>query len=344
MLKELVNCVAVSGMEEEISLFLEEQVKNICQITQKDGMGNLHAINRGEGPSFLLITYVDEPGVIVTRITDDGYLCFETIGRINPAFLVSKRVSFGETAGVISLKAIHLTTKEEREIPIKSSQLFIDIGASSKDEAAKLIEIGDYGVLDIPYVELNHGFVKGRALAGRMGCAVAIELLKKYPNRNIHVIFATQREIRGIYTPNTEADYLIFLDGMKAKDYMTKNKSVPEAGKGVIIASCQPGGRLSADDVAWKMLAVDEEIPVQIGILTEPNFLSAPMGKNSAMLKIFHSVSLAIPVRYPESVAPIANTEDMNAMLRLTEKYINHVYKEEETCKANTNSLFKMNL
>ncbi len=330
MFKKLVDYAAVSGMEDDIRNFIQGQLQPHCHSIKTDGMGNLHAMNHGEGPQFLLVTYMDEPGVIVTRITEDGYLCFETVGRINPAFLASKHVSFGNVNGVISLKAIHLTTKKEREIPIKTSQLLIDIGASSKEEAEKLVEVGDYGTLDISFLELKNGFVKGRALAGRMGCSVAMEILKKNPNRNIHVIFAVQREIgnRGLMgcSVRLNADYTIVLDGIKAKDYRTDKKDVPESGKGVVIVSRHPNGILDkSTDEIYKTLANDSNIPIQYGTLTSS-------GAEAILIKSGHPeiISLSIPIRYFDSTAPIAHLDDMDGMERLINKLISHIIKEEE--------------
>lgn len=331
MLKKLVTISAVSGMENDIRDFLKEQLNSCCHKLEIDGMGNLHAFHYGEGPRFTLLTYMDEPGVIVTKITDDGYLCFETIGRINPAFLVSKRVCFGDIMGVISLKAIHLTTKKEREIPIKVSQLFIDIGASSKEEAEAKIDVGDYGSLDIPYRDSKNGFIKGRALAGRMGCSVAVKLLKKTSNHNIHVIFAVQREIknRGIlgYKDLNNTDYLISLDGIKSKDYITKKDYTPEVGKGVVIVSTQPGGRLTCNDNTSKKIADALEIPSQFGV-AEDNIIDLSAYKE--YMKEPKYVSFAIPVRYSDSISPIAKIGDMDAMYRLVDGYINAMIKEEE--------------
>lgn len=330
MFKQLENYAVTSGMEDGIRNFIHEQLKSYCHFTETDGMGNLHAINQGEGPQILLVTYMDEPGVIVTKITEEGYLGFEMIGRINPAFLVSKRISFGNINGVISLKAIHLTTSKEREIPVKTSQLLIDIGASSKEEAENLIEVGDYGTLDIPYLALKNGYVKGRAPAGRMGCSVAMEILKRNPNRNIHVIFAVQREIgnRGLVGCINKvcADYVIVLDGMKAKDYNTKKKDMPESGQGVLVISRYPGGIL--DDSTKKlcqMISEKENIPIQYGVIDSAGIEDVFVKEGFSNI-----LSLAIPVRYYDSVAPIANLNDMDGMLRLVNGFISNITKGDE--------------
>lgn len=334
MLKKLTECIGVSGKEDMVRDFLKQQLNGCCTTLETDRMGNLHAINRGKGPEFLIITHMDEPGVIVTRITEDGYLCFEPIGRINPAFLVSKHVCFGKYHGVISLKAIHITTKKEREIPVKASQLFIDIGASSKAEAERVVEVGDYGFLDIPYCELQGGLVRGRAIAGRMGCNVALELLKKNPGCNIHVVFAVQREVknRGVIGcgDKLHGDYTFVLDGIEGANYVKKrDDGYPEAGNGVAIILKHPDGILNKSMNSFcNEISKRENISLQYGIRKEQD-------TESTLLKMgqHNMISLAISVRYSDSVSPVAHIGDMDAMLRLTDVFIKEKVKVDMKCE-----------
>ncbi len=330
MLRELEDQFAVSGMEDSMHAFLQEKLSGMCDSVEIDKMGNLHAFLRGRGPEFLIVAYMDEPGVILTQITEEGYLRFETVGRINPAFLVSKRVSLGNYTGIISLKAIHLTTKEEREIPVKTSQLLIDIGATSKEEASQMVEIGDYGVLDIPYQELNNGYVKGRSIAGRMGCFAAMEVLKQNTDSNIHVIFAVQREVggRGILGcgRTLQSNYTIVFDGISAKTYMEPESHSPEVGEGVVLVTQHPGGMIDAGVLeCCKNIAKEEAVSLQFDIM--PNNIGI-----SALLKTgtHNIVALAIPVRYADSVSPVANTNDMDAMIQITNRFIERKTKKEE--------------
>ncbi len=318
MLKEIENLFAVSGMEDKVREYLQKQVSPYCVSTQIDTMGNLHAYNCGEGPEFLLVTHMDEPGIIVTQITEDGYLRFETVGRINPAYLLSKRVFFENHTGIISMKAIHLTTKKEREIPVKVSQLLIDIGALSKKDAEAIVTAGDYGVLDIPFLELENGFVKGRGIAGRMGCLAAIQVLKKNPHCNIHVIFAVQREIgnRGILAcDNTKhVDLTIVFDDIKAKTYSQGKENEPEAGFGVTLLTRHSCGIIDPILLSFcQNAARKEQIPLQLGTneLAGPETVFVKSGENRIL-------PLSIPVRYHDSTAPVANQRDMDSMIQLT--------------------------
>ncbi len=329
MLKALANCFGVSGMEDSVRRCIEEQLRGYDIKLRTDAMGNLHAMVDGDGPPILVTTYMDEPGIIVTKITEDGYLQFETIGPVAPSCLVSKRVWIGTCPGIISLKAIHLTKKKERETPVKASQLFVDIGANTREEAAKIAEIGDYGTFDIPYRELENHFVKGRAIAGRMGCVAAIELLKKSPDCNLHVIFATQRQIgcRGMIAAswNLEADFTVVLDGIAAQDYTTAPKEGrPQAGEGVALLHHSGSGKMDATFYSMaKKVAEEEEIPIQNCSVDEKGQeqILQQTGKKQRCL------CLGIPVRYPESLGQVANIKDLQAMIRLSHTMIHRVSK-----------------
>ncbi len=329
MLRELENQFAVSGMEDMLRDFIQEKLSALCDFVEVDKMGNLHAIQYGDGPKFQIVTHMDEPGVIVTQITEEGYLRFETVGRINPAFLVSKRVFFGEHTGIISLKAIHLTTKEEREIPVKTSQLYIDIGAKSKEDASRVVELGDYGVIDIQYHELNNGYVKGRGIAGRMGCVAAMEILKQNPGRNISIIFAVQREIgsRGVlgYDNNFQSDYTIVFDGVSGKNYMNSESNIPESGKGVVLITKHPGGMIDSDVLKiCRKIAKEENIALQIDTMQKNGTISALLKTGSHNI-----VALAIPVRYADSVSPVASLKDLEGMFRLTNRLVGMISQKE---------------
>ncbi len=322
MLKTLANLPGVSGMEMEVRNYLQAQLDPICTSVNTDSMGNLHAYQKGLGPEILLVAYMDEPGIIVTQITEEGYLRFEPVGRINSAFLVSKRVFFEEIPGIISLKAIHLTTKKEREIPTKTKDLFIDIGASSKEEAKKFVTIGDCGILDIPYMEFPNRFVKGRSIAGRMSCLAAFEILKKYSQYNIHAVFASQREVgnRGILALANQVnpDLTIVFDAISAKNSQKKNDTSPESGKGVSLITRHLSGNINNTLLAQcKTIAKEEGIPLQLGMAKKPGpeTIFTQMGMK-------HLLPFAIPVRYADSTAPVANTQDMKSMIQLASRVI----------------------
>jgi endoglucanase len=129
------------------------------------------------GPSLAVVGHIDEIGVHITHIDDDGFLRFGQVGGWDPINLVSQRVLIvtkdGSIRGVIGRKAIHLMDEDDRKKVPDLKSLHIDIGAADGDEARTMVRIGDTGVLDVEPLELPNGRVVSRALDNRVGCHVA---------------------------------------------------------------------------------------------------------------------------------------------------------------------------
>jgi putative aminopeptidase FrvX len=133
----------------------------------------------GDGPTLAIIGHIDEIGVHVSHIDDEGYLRFGEVGGWDPIVLVGQRVRLatrgGDVIGVIGRKPIHLIKSDERDRAPKVKDLHIDIGAKDGDEARELVRIGDVGVIDVAPVELPNGRVVSRSMDNRVGCYVAAE-------------------------------------------------------------------------------------------------------------------------------------------------------------------------
>ena len=136
----------------------------------------------GDGPSVAVMGHIDEIGLIVTHIDDNGYLWFTQIGGWDPQILVGQRVDVitrdGTLPGVAGRKPIHLLTDDERKQVPKLKDLHIDIGAKDGDEARSLARVGDVAIISAEPVELPNGRVVSRSLDNRVGCFVAYETLR----------------------------------------------------------------------------------------------------------------------------------------------------------------------
>jgi putative aminopeptidase FrvX len=133
----------------------------------------------GDGPTLAVIGHIDEIGVHVSHVEDDGHLRFGEVGGWDPLVLVGQRVRIstrgGDVMGVIGRKPIHLIKSDERDRAPKIKDLHIDIGAADGDEARGMVRIGDAGVIDVQPLELPNGRLVSRALDNRIGCYVAAE-------------------------------------------------------------------------------------------------------------------------------------------------------------------------
>ena len=179
LIRELCEQRGISGDEKCVREAIKKHLEGKCELSV-DALGNLIAVKKGIKPNkkIALFAHMDEVGMMVTHITGDGLIKFSPIG-IDPRVLFGRRVKIGDNgiSGVIGAKVWHHLDGDEREAELKSSKLYIDIGAANKDEAASVVSLGDSITFDEPFCEMGEGFLLSKALDDRLGCAVLIRLL-----------------------------------------------------------------------------------------------------------------------------------------------------------------------
>jgi endoglucanase len=181
LLEKLVTAAGPSGHEIDPARVWREACAGFADEVSVDHVGSSLARVRGTegGPSLAVIGHIDEIGIHVSHIDDDGYLHFGEVGGWDPVVLVGQRVRIttrdGSVVGVIGRKPIHLIRGADREKAPAVKDLHIDIGAVDADEARQLVRIGDVGVIDVPPVMLPNDRFVSRALDNRIGCFVAAE-------------------------------------------------------------------------------------------------------------------------------------------------------------------------
>ncbi len=179
--RSLLTAPGPSGYETEAVAAWREAALSFTPDVSVDTVGTCTArvAGTGGGPTLAVVGHIDEIGLIVRYIDDQGYLWFTEVGGWEPLILVGQRVEIltagGRVPGVIGRKAIHLLRKEEREKVPELRDLHIDIGAADGDEARGLVSIGDVAVVAAEPVELPHRRVVSRALDNRVGAYVALE-------------------------------------------------------------------------------------------------------------------------------------------------------------------------
>ena len=200
LLKELCRLNGVSGAEDPVRNFIQTQAQPYADSLRSDALGNLIVFKRGKkstGNKLLLAAHMDEVGVIVTRITEEGFLKFDFVGGVDRRVAIGKPVVLGENEipGLIGLKAIHLVSSEEEKKVPKTDALYIDIGAKDREEAEKLVPPGTYGSFVGPPQEFGQGFLKAKAIDDRIGCAIMLELLKEDLPLDVTFAFTAQEEV-----------------------------------------------------------------------------------------------------------------------------------------------------
>lgn len=183
-LRSLLGTPGPSGFESAPARVWRAEAQTFADTVSADVSGNSFATLTGAAgqPTVMFAGHIDEIGLMVVHIDDDGFVWFDTIGGWDDQVFVGQRVILlgtdGPVRGVIGKKAIHLMEKEDREKPSKVKDLWIDIGAGNRAEAEGRIRVGDAGVLDGPTVEFPNGRVVSRSIDNRIGAYVVLEALR----------------------------------------------------------------------------------------------------------------------------------------------------------------------
>lgn len=201
-LKRLLSTPGPSGDEAAVARVWREEAQGFAERVSTDVRGNTFAVVEGGSPRVLLAGHVDEIGLMVSHIDDDGFLFFRSVGGWDSQVLVGQRVRLlgrtGDVIGVVGKKPIHLM-KEDRDKVSKIDDLWIDIGAKTKAEALERIRLGTVGVIDVPLYEFPHGRIVSRSIDDRIGAFVVLEALRRLaeqrPAATVAAVATTQEEI-----------------------------------------------------------------------------------------------------------------------------------------------------
>ena len=246
LLKELCLLDGVSGNEDAVRNYIAARARPYADDIRVDAIGNLIVFKKGavSAPNALMIAaHTDEVGVMVTHITDQGYLKFDFVGGVDRRVVIGKPVTVGEkkVPGVIGLKAVHMTTKAERAKSPKVDELYIDIGAKDKESAEKMARVGDYGAFVSDAVGFGNGLLKAKAIDDRLGCAVMLKLLEEDLPMDVTFAFTAQEEVgtRGAFGAafSVHPETALVLETTTAADIpsVDRAKRVCYVGKGPVI-------------------------------------------------------------------------------------------------------------
>lgn len=242
-LKKLLDAPGPSTEEVRPARVWREEAQTFADDLYSDVRGNTFAVLNGGAPRVLLAGHIDEIGLIVTYIDDDGFLYFKGVGGWDPQVLVGQRIRLlgknGDLIGVIGKKAIHLMKPEEREKASKLEDLWIDIGVKNRDEALTHLRVGTVGVIDGGMHEMPHNRVVSRSIDNRIGAYTVLEALRllsqNRPSATVAAVATTQEEISlaGAMTSAFSFDPLVAIavDVTHATDYPTSDKKLSGEAK-----------------------------------------------------------------------------------------------------------------
>mgnify|MGYP001947169547 CR=1 FL=1 len=329
MLKELTDAPGVPGFEREARLVMERYLEPLADEVSRDRLGSVIGRKRGtaDEPRIMLAGHLDEVGFMVSLITDQGFIRFQPLGGWWDQVLLAQRVVIkthkGDVVGVIGSKPPHVLSAEERKKVVEKKDMFIDIGASSKEEAMEMgVRLGDPIIPVSDFTVMNNEkYLMAKAWDNRVGCALAIEVLKRLQGQD------HPNTVYGVGTVQEE----VGLRGAMVSAYGI----VPDAAIAVDVGfGAAPG--LPEDDVI-KMgrgpaIALGANVHPQLhellvetarlhGIPHQIEPMPAGSGTDAWAVQVVRSgvptAVVSIPLRYMHSSVEVVDIEDVRNTARL---------------------------
>lgn len=316
LLKRILSTYSPAGMEARTAELIKEEVKDYADEVYTDALGNLIVRKKGEGKKILLAGHMDQIGLMATYIDDNGFIRFTNIGGISPSITYSQRVIFENgTIGVVGCEKID-SLKD-----LSLDKLFIDIGASSKEEAEEKVSIGDVCVYySEPIIDDRN--VVSPALDDRIGCFIMIEILKslKDSKNDLYFVFTVQEEVgtRGAKTAGyaIEPDMAISFDVTATGDTPNSRPMAVKLGKGPAI-KIKDNSILCHPTVKNLMIeqAKKNSIPYQLEVL---EFGGTDSGAIHLTRGGVPSGVISIPCRYIHSTCEMVSLHDVSNSIELS--------------------------
>jgi len=320
LLKKLLETFSPSGNEETIREIIREEIKDYVDDIKVDALGNLIGIKKGQGKKIMVASHMDEIGIMVTNIDDNGFLRFTNIGGVSPFTALYQRVMFADgTMGVVGMEKVD----EMKDLNL--SKMFIDIGACSKEEAMKKVNVGDVACFYAPFIQ-DGDYIMSKALDDRIGCYVSIEAmkaLKDCPNE-VYFVFTVQEEVglRGAKTAayGVDPDMGIALDVTTTGDTPKAKTMDVKMGKGTAI-KVKDSSVLAHPEVKKLMVetAKENNIPYQLEVLEAG-------GTDSGAIHITRSGVpsgvISVPCRYVHSPSEMVSVKDVESSIELLVKVL----------------------
>lgn len=331
LLEKLIKTPGVAGYEEPIRERIREEIEDYGEVVE-DNIGNL-ILTLGEGKHVSLIAHMDELGLVVTKIEENGILRIRKVGGIDDRSLVGRVVEIstrkGTVNGVIGLKAPHLMMDpEEQKKVITFDRLCVDVGTRSMKETEALgIRVLDTMVFTKQVIVMNKKMLAARGLDNRIGCFVLIKVLEAVQKRKLKArysfVWSVQEELglRGaVVVSNTlKPDVVFAVDTYSTADTPdVVSHYMPIAlGKGPVLrmldSRAVASPRLRDFVIA---IARKNRIPLQIGVTGGSTDGAAVQECGALMLPI------GVPLRYTHSPTECAHMDDIKNIIKLLTKIV----------------------
>jgi len=340
--KELIEAPSPSGFEQPAQRVIREALADVADDVRTDVMGNVVAHVKGPqgAPRLMLAGHCDEIGFMVKYVDDQGYLFFAPIGGVDAHLVPGQRVtvhtSGGPIAGVVGKRPIHQIEVKDRETVVPFKSQFIDIGCSSKDEAVKLVSIGDPVTFRVGVERLQGTRLTSRAFDDKMGAFIVAQVLREVRRQNrmtvdLHGVSTVQEEVglRGGATSayGVQPDIGIAVEVGFASDYPgADHKDLGEVslGKGPVIARGPNINPVLFD--LLKKTAEEENIPCQIMGIPRAT------GTDANVMQLVHggvaTALISIPLRYMHTPVEVLDWVDLEGAVKLLSALCSRITKD----------------
>ncbi len=324
LLEKLSRLCGTSGDEGDVREFIKGVLPADCEAST-DNIGNLIVFRKGRKTpknKIMYCAHMDEVGFIVTAFMPDGRLKFAPVGGISPAVVFGRRVIFKNgMTGVIAAKPVHHLSDGEKTSQPKIDELCIDIGAANEEEAKKLVRQGDFCYFDGKYEEFGSGYIKGKALDDRAGCAALITMLEEEQEYDAWYVFTVQEEIgtrgAGCAAFTVRPDIAVILETTTACDIpgSENEKTVCRLGEGAVVSFMDRSTIYDRELYALARKTADD-----IGVKNQTKSVIAGGNDSGAIHKAaggIRTAAVSVPTRYLHSPACVMKKDDVDAVLKL---------------------------
>lgn len=321
LLRKLTSAFGPSGCEDKIAEVIIEEIKDYVDEVKRDRLGNVIALKKGNGKGrIMMAAHMDQIGIMVTEIEKEGFLRFISVGGVSPHIILGHNVLFDNgTVGIIFKES----KKEMKEL--KLSDMYIDIGASNKEEAEKKVRIGDLGIFKSNFVVDGDRVTTG-ALDNRISCYALIEAIKrlKKAEYDSYFVFTVQEET---YTSGAatsayaiEPDLSIVVDVTSTGDTPNCHRMAVKLGEGAAIKVadygmiCHPMVKKYLEDTAKKYDIKHQFEVLEFGMTDGAEIHVSRAGVPTG--------AISIPTRYIHTPVENCDMKDVNASIELLVKAI----------------------
>ena len=336
MLEELCLLDGPSGREDAVRDYILERIRPFADCTV-DPLGSIIAKKAGRARpkrNIMLDAHMDEVGLIITGATDDGFLRFDTLGGILPQVLLGRRVRVGDQIGVIGCVPVHLLSADQRDTLPEIGDMAIDIGAASREEALKIVRLGDNAVFDSPFLRFGSGMLKGKAIDDRAGCAVLMRLLCDDAPFDFTATFTVQEE-NGLVGAKAAAytvapDVALVLESTTAADLagVAQENRVCRVGQGPVLSFMD---LRTVYDRGLYQLAIETAQREAIPFQTKQ---AVAGGNNAGAIHAsrggVRTAAISLPCRYLHSASCVIHEDDLENAARLARSLLYEVAMREE--------------